>query len=326
MHSYFGDNVNSFKSGKEGRIPKPNLLIEGFKKSRESFDYLVSTGEGSTEDLCKEHHESQMSLLPESVQKKLNLGLSNFSSSTKDLYISHEGLILPYEESLTRRVDVSSTSVPAEESTTDSSLEDEAPSSPEPAPYNLGTHFIWIGERTSNIDEAHVEFFRGIANPIGLKVGPRRTPEEIVRSCRVLNPDNVMGKLVLILRMGEKLSDTLPSVLDHLKSEEINAVFVIDPMHANTFQTECKIKTRCVSRVMEEITETQSIFSEKNMVLGGLHLELVGLNVTECINGVDSLSPEHLPQNYTTQCDPRLNYSQSLQVASHFADCYNSDA
>ena len=326
MHSYFGDNVNSFKAGPEGRIPKPNLLLEGFKKSQQSFDYLVSTREQSTENLCKEHHEAQVSLLPESVQKQINVDLSNFSRSTNDIYISHEGLILPYEESLTRRVDGSSTTLPAEESTTDSSIEEDSPSPAESTPYNLGTHFIWIGERTSNLEEAHVEFFRGIANPIGLKVGPRRTPEEIVKSCRILNPNNAMGKLVLILRMGEKLSDSLPSVLDHIKSEGINAVFVIDPMHANTFQTENKIKTRSVQRIMDEIAETQKIFSEKAMVLGGLHLELVGLNVTECINGVDALTSEHLTQNYTTQCDPRLNYSQSIQVATHFAECFNSEA
>ena len=192
---------------------------------------MVATG--NTEELCREHHEKQMSLLPDSVAKRLDLNLSKFSSSSNEVYVSHEGLILPYEESLTRVVSDSSTSVP-EESTTDSSLEEES-ALPEASPYNLGTHFIWIGERTSNIDEAHIEFFRGIANPIGLKVGPRRTAEEIVRSCRVLNPNNVMGKLVLILRMGEKLSDSLPDVLDHIKSEGINVVFVIDPMHANTF-------------------------------------------------------------------------------------------
>jgi 3-deoxy-7-phosphoheptulonate synthase len=205
-------------------------------------------------------------------------------------YTSHEGLNLHYEAAQTRRV-------PRREEF-----------------YDLTTHMPWIGERTRALDGAHVEFFRGIANPVAVKVGPGADPDEIVDLCRALNPDNAPGKLVLITRMGAKLvAEKLTPLVRKVRAAKQRVLWVCDPMHGNAIQTQSQIKTRDFEDILREIELSMDIHKALGSYLGGVHFELTGEDVTECIGG--GLTEADLSRNYATFCDPRLNYRQALQMA-----------
>eukprot|EP01098_Paradermamoeba_levis_P016582 TRINITY_DN901_c0_g1_i5.p1 TRINITY_DN901_c0_g1~~TRINITY_DN901_c0_g1_i5.p1 ORF type:complete len:263 (+),score=52.97 TRINITY_DN901_c0_g1_i5:827-1615(+) len=207
-----------------------------------------------------------------------------------EVFISHEGLILPYEEALI--------------------WESEGKH------YNLGTHFLWIGDRTRALNEAHIEYFRGIENPIGLKCGPSLNGDELARVAQILNPKNEHGKLVLITRYGaEKIGSILPSHIEAIKNAKINVTWICDPMHGNTHTTDGGLKTRSCDKIMSEITQAFDIHRKNGTVLGGIHLEMTGANVTECVGGAPELQSSELSTAYETYCDPRLNYTQSLDIA-----------
>lgn len=175
---------------------------------------------------------------------------------------------------------------------------------------------LWIGDRTRQIDGAHVEFFRGVANPVGLKVGPSATPKEIVEVVQKLNPENEKGKIVLISRFGqEKVSEHLPKYISAIRQADLPVLWQVDPMHGNIIKTKAGIKTRDFDAILSEVEQTFRIHREQGSILGGVHFEMTGDNVTECIGGAEGLSESDLTKNYESYCDPRLNYGQGLEMA-----------
>jgi 3-deoxy-7-phosphoheptulonate synthase len=205
-------------------------------------------------------------------------------------YISHEALHLPYESALTRTINGQDW-------------------------YNQSAHFLWLGMRTGQIDGAHIEYLRGISNPIAVKVGPLASPAWIKQIVEVLNPNDEPGRLTLITRLGEKnVSHILPSLIDAVKATGIRILWCCDPMHGNTIITQSGYKTRRFEAILSELEQTETIHRQKNSYLGGLHIELTGENVTECLGGSNGLQEMDLPQAYESAIDPRLNHHQSLQL------------
>jgi 3-deoxy-7-phosphoheptulonate synthase len=214
-----------------------------------------------------------------------------------DFYTSHEALILPYEQALTRR---------------DSLTGDW---------YDCSAHMLWIGDRTRQLGGAHVEFLRGVANPLGMKVGPSIEVDELRRLVEVLNPDNVPGRLTLIARMGhEKVSELLPPLIEALRDDGAEVLWTCDPMHGNTFVASGGQKTRRFDDVLAETSQFFAVHQALGTWPGGLHIELTGDNVTECLGGGSRLDEGDLELNYTSICDPRLNATQSLDMAFHVAE------
>ena len=239
---------------------------------------------------------------------------------TIDLYTSHEGLLLEYEEQLTRLMDVPPTVGPPPPSADGSQTRKQY--------YNTSAHFLWIGDRTRQIDGAHVEFFRGIANPIGIKVGPTTPTSDLLELLRTLNPDVEPGKITLITRYGaSKVRDLLPSHIRAVEGSEYKGAVIwqCDPMHGNTRSTGTGIKTRRFDDVFSELQETLHIHKEEGSYLGGVHLELTGDAVTECLGGSEGLAEDDLSTNYTSFCDPRLNERQALELAFLVADSYRKE-
>lgn len=244
---------------------------------------------------------------------------------TVDLFTSHEGLLLEYEQNLTRLLDN-----PA-----------HSPSSLDPSQaqagqagqagkeyYDTSAHFLWIGDRTRQIDGAHVEFFRGIANPIGVKVGPTTPTSDLLELLRTLNPSREPGKITLITRYGAaRVRDLLPQHIRAVEDSEYRraVVWQCDPMHGNTRSTASGVKTRHFADIFSELQETLRIHKEQGSYLGGVHLELTGDAVTECLGGSECLAEDDLSTNYTSFCDPRLNEKQALELAFLIADHYRSE-
>jgi len=215
------------------------------------------------------------------------------------MYTSHEGLLLPYEEALTRPITNYGT----------------VPGSSRYKYYNSGAHFLWIGDRTRQLDGAHVEYFAGIDNPIGIKVGPTSDPAELVQLLAKLNPHHELGRITLITRCGaSKVDDILPKFIEAVKASGSPVVWSCDPMHGNT-NTVNGYKTRKYDDVFTEVIKTLEIHQKLGTILGGVHLEMTGENVTECLGGSGDVQHDHLPERYHTYCDPRLNYTQSLDLA-----------
>ena len=209
-----------------------------------------------------------------------------------DFFTSHEGLHLDYETAVSELPPLRS------------------------GWYNLGTHMPWIGDRTRALDGAHVEYFRGIENPVGVKVGPSMDPQELVDLCRVLNPENETGRLVLIHRLGaERVRDLLPPLIEAVLRNKLSVVWCNDPMHGNTYQTSNGFKTRNFDRILAEIQESFAVHEELGSIQGGVHFEMTGENVTECIGGARGLTEDDLHRDYRSEVDPRLNDEQALEMA-----------
>jgi len=209
-----------------------------------------------------------------------------------DFYTSHEALLLPYEEALTRKV-------PRQNGW-----------------FNLSTHFPWIGMRTADIDGAHTEYFRGIRNPIAIKIGPSVTPDQLLKLADVLNPENEAGRLTFIQRMGAaKVTEKLPPLIKAIQSEGKKVLWVCDPMHGNTESTSNGYKTRRFDNIRSELDQSFDVHAALGSRLGGVHLELTGENVTECLGGARELTETDLERAYTSTVDPRMNYEQSLEIA-----------
>jgi 3-deoxy-7-phosphoheptulonate synthase len=214
-----------------------------------------------------------------------------------DFYVSHEALILPYEQALTRQ---------------DSLTGDW---------FDCSAHMLWIGNRTRQLDGAHVEFLRGVGNPLGMKVGTDLSPAETVELVERLNPENIAGRITLISRMGrDVIEDKLPGHIEALRQAGQNVVWTCDPMHGNTFTTDGDIKTRRFDDILAEVRSFFNIHQSLGTWAGGLHIELTGDDVTECLGGGIGISEKDLEINYTSMCDPRLNASQSLDLAFHVAE------
>jgi 3-deoxy-7-phosphoheptulonate synthase len=219
-------------------------------------------------------------------------GVREESLGTIDFFTSHEGLLLGYEEAMTRHVQHLGRY------------------------YNLGAHMLWIGDRTREIDGAHVEFFRGIANPIGIKWGPSADPQEMVEIIRALDPNNEPGRITVITRFGaSRVEACLPPAIEAVKRAGCRVLWSSDPMHGNVIKTKDDIKTRDFDAILAELRACFAVHRQLGSRLGGVHFELTGEDVTECTGGAEGIREEDLSRNYETFCDPRLNYGQSLEMA-----------
>jgi 3-deoxy-7-phosphoheptulonate synthase len=245
-----------------------------------------------------------------------------------DLYTSHEGLLLEYEESLTKRLpkpDVSQSliSIPSVKSLPGFGVSNDGM-----AYYNTSAHFLWIGDRTRQTNGAHVEYFRGIENPIGVKIGPTTSTTDLMHLLQTLNPKREVGKITLITRYGsQNVGSLLPEHIRAVEGSEYKqcVVWQCDPMHGNTRSTPTGVKTRRFGDIFSELQQTLKIHKEEGSYLGGVHLELTGDAVTECVGGSEGLEEDDLSINYTTYCDPRLNEKQALEMAFLIAGHYRGE-
>ena len=320
LNSYYGDSINSIEFSEEKREPNPARLLRAYSQSASTLNLLRSFAQGGFANLRKVNSwnmgfvkASKEGKKYEKIAAKINEYLDfmdavgvNTSTvidlNTVEFFTSHEGLHLPYEAALTR-VD---------------SLTNEV--------YCTSAHFIWIGDRTRFIDSAHVEFCRGISNPIGIKCGPSLDPDELVKIIETINPANEAGKISLIFRYGEDNIDKhLPGLVEAITKNNKNVLWISDPMHGNTFKTIDDIKTRDFSTILDELKKFFSIHNRLGSIPGGVHFELTGNNVTECIGGSQKISSEDLKYHYESACDPRLNNQQSLELAYLITNLINNN-
>ncbi|KAL9575977.1 MAG: hypothetical protein Q9212_007503 [Teloschistes hypoglaucus] len=335
IHAFRGDNINGYDP--DERTPDPSRLVSAYFHSAATSNYIRASLASGIADLhspldwelghvkdsrIKAKYERIIDSITGSLRFMRTVGAVSASSGleTVDLYTSHEGLLLEYEQSLTRRLKTPVTQRKGQVATeTDDLPERESTGSDGGKEwYNTSAHFIWIGDRTRALDGAHIEYFRGIANPIGVKVGPSMAPDELVRLLDILNPRLETGKITLITRYGEhKIASLLPA---HIRAVQRSphhgkVIWQCDPMHGNTFSTAQGIKTRNFSSILSELSSALSIHRENDSFLGGVHLELTGEAVTECVGGSEGLKDVDLSTNYTSYCDPRLNEKQALELA-----------
>ena len=310
LPSYRGDIINNIEFDEAVRSPDPERQIMAYRQAASTLNLLRAFAQGGYANLDHVHQwnldfvkESKQGEQYEALAERISetLGFMNavgINSSTTaklrsvDFYTSHESLLLGYEESLTR---LDSTS-------------DEW--------YDTSAHMLWIGDRTRQPDGAHIEFVRGIKNPIGLKCGPSLDPEELIKLIDIINPDNEEGRLTLITRFGENnVEKHLPGLIKLVKSEGRNVVWSCDPMHGNTITSSTGYKTRPLDKIISEVKDFIGIHESEGTYAGGIHVEMTGQNVTECIGGTQKISEEDLGDRYHTHCDPRLNANQSLDLA-----------
>ncbi|RAH51433.1 3-deoxy-7-phosphoheptulonate synthase class II [Aspergillus brunneoviolaceus CBS 621.78] len=300
----------------------------------------------------KEKYERIVSRVKDALRFMQTVGIdTDRGVETVDVYTSHEGLLLDYETSLTRllrnplppnsapafsmfsppsfsqpppsAVDPTTSTTTAPATATATSITPQTPLLPSKSFYATSAHFLWIGDRTRQLDGAHVEFFRGLANPIGIKIGPSMTPEELTQLLDVVNPTREIGKVTLISRYGAaKIASHLPGHIEAVQRAGHLPVWQCDPMHGNTQSTPTGIKTRHFSDILSELRQALEIHRAHGSFLGGMHLELTGEAVTECVGGAGGLTEEGLGERYTTFCDPRLNEKQALELAFLVAGFY----
>ena len=308
LPSYRGDLINRSGFTAADRTPNPELLLRAYERSGLTINFIRSLIEGGFADL---HHPeywelgfvensplaSEYTRMVESIGEALRFmetlaGSVIADINRVDFFTSHEGLHLLYEQAQTRQVPHRT------------------------GWYNLSTHFPWIGERTRSLDGAHVEYFRGIANPIGVKIGPGITVDEALALADVLNPQNEPGRLTFIHRFGSgRVEQCLPSLAETFRRKEKHILWCCDPMHGNTETTSQGIKTRRFDNILKELELSCRILGECGAHLGGVHFELTGDNVTECIGGASGVTEADLVRDYRTQLDPRLNYEQAMEMA-----------
>jgi 3-deoxy-7-phosphoheptulonate synthase len=309
---YRGDLVNRLAFHPDLRRPDPELLLRGYERAGLTINFIRALVDGGFADLhhpeywelpfgrkspLAEEYFRMVSQITESLRFTETLtGRALPEMGRVDFFSSREGLHLNYEEAVTRQV-------PRREGW-----------------YNLSTHYPWIGNRTRNLDGAHVEYFRGIRNPVAVKLGLPITPEEVAALCQTLNPANEPGRLSLITRFGEaRVAKELPEIVRAVRQGGHRVLWVCDPMHGNTETTSQGIKTRRFEKVLAELEATFQILGQEGAHLGGVHFELTGENVTECIGGACGLTEKDLTRDYRSPVDPRLNYEQSLEMALRLA-------
>lgn len=308
LPSYRGDIINHIPFTKTERTPDPNLMLDAYHFSALTLNYIRALVNSGFADLLHPEYwqldfvkhsplSAEYQAMVISLKNALDFlnsiaGLQNANLHRVDFYTSHEALHLPYEHALTRYDEVQGKW------------------------YNISTHYPWIGMRTSHLDGAHIEYIRGIANPIGVKIGTSTTIDDIGRLVETLNPYNEPGRLTLIHRFGtKKISEHLPLLIKAVQKTGIQVLWSCDPMHGNTSTTKDGIKTRHFDDILAELHQAFAIHQEMDSYLGGVHFELTGDNVTECIGGARGLSENELSRAYKSLCDPRLNYEQALEIA-----------
>jgi len=310
--SYRGDIINRNAFTAQDREPDPELMLRAYERSALTLNFVRSLIDGGFADL---HHPENWDLdwvrhspLADQYHRLVQTvadGLDFFESLTGksidqarrvDFFTGHEGLHLPYEQAQTRFLERRQ------------------------GWYDLTTHFPWIGVRTSQLDGAHVEFFRGISNPIGLKIGPDTTPAGLRGLMSTLNPTNQPGRLTLIHRLGAgRIRQVLPDLIDTVREAAARVVWICDPMHGNTETATSGLKTRRLENILEELDAAFEVHRAAGSHLGGVHLELTGEHVTECTGGARGLTDSDLRRDYRSQVDPRLNYEQAMEVAMRIA-------
>ena len=315
LPSYLGDMINGIEFNENSRIPDPDRMLQAYNQAASTQNLLRAFAYGGYADLStiqnwnldfvkKSKQGSNFKIVADRISECLRFidacGINNENVrqlSETSFYISHEALLLPYETAFTR---------------VDSTTGDW---------YDVSAHMVWIGDRTRQLNGAHVEFCKGISNPIGIKVGPTTDKDELLKVIKTLNPENEKGKIVLIVRMGSKLiDDLLPPILEKIKSANVNVVWSCDPMHANIEKSKSGFKTRNFNNILNEVKSFFKLHKKSGTYAGGIHLEMTGQNVTECIGGLQKISDKDLSSRYHTHCDPRLNASQSLELAFTMAN------
>ncbi len=315
LPSYLGDNVNGIDFTEKSRRHDPKRLFKAYSQSASTLNLLRAFSNGGFADL-KNVHLWNLGYIKKSPQAKKFKELedkiadalafmdacginSDFNRRLKtvNFWTSHEALHLPFEESMAR---VDSTT----------------------GEYHAtSAHFVWIGDRTRQLDGGHVEFCKGIENPIGIKCGPTSKPEEIAKICEVINPKNEKGKITLISRFGhDQVEKFLPKLIRRIKKEGLNVIWSCDPMHGNTIKSTTGFKTRPFNKVLNEVKNVFAVHQSESSYAGGLHIEMTGQNVTECTGGAKNISEQDLSSRYHTHCDPRLNADQALELAFLISD------
>ena len=308
LPSYRGDNINRPEFTAAGRRPDPQLMLRGYERAALMLNFVRALVKGGFADL---HHPEYFDLdwvrhspladeyhrMVATIQDALQfvehvLGVRAGETDRIDFYTSHEALHLGYEAAQTRRVPR------------------------HPGYFNLTTHFPWVGLRTNDPGGAHLEYLRGIENPVGVKVGTGCTREQVARWLEILDPERRPGRLALIHRFGAgKIADALPRLIDHVRAEGGKVVWICDPMHGNTHNTASGVKTRSFEDIHAEVEQAFEIHAALGQTLGGVHIELTGENVTECVGGSRGPNEEDLARAYESEVDPRLNAEQSLELA-----------
>ena len=317
LPSFRGDIIHSAEANPEARIPDPERMLQAYHQSTATLNLLRAFAQGGMADLHQVHRWN-LSFVESSPAKERYMQMSRRiedalafmevcginshnapSIRETQLFTSHEALLLNYEEALSR-ID---------------SFTGKC--------YNCSAHFVWIGERTRQLDHAHVEFFRRIDNPIGVKIGPTIEADELLRLIETLNPDNESGRLTLITRMGaDRLAEVLPGLIRAVEKEGCNLVWSCDPMHGNTVKSSTGFKTRQFDDILRELQQFFAVHQAEGTYPGGIHLEMTGEHVTECTGGAWELSESDLATRYLTSCDPRLNADQVLELAYLIADAF----
>jgi len=312
LPAYRGDLINRDPFTPEDREPDPTLMLRAYERAGLTLNFIRALVEGGFADLhhpeywdvsfaAGSPHAAQYQRIVDSIRESLDFvsaitGVESELLRRVHMYTGHEALALPYEQAQTRQVPR------------------------RPGWYNLSTHFPWIGMRTAQLDGAHVEFHRGIRNPLGIKLGPAMTPDWLVGLLEALDPDQVPGRITLIVRMGAaNVVAKLPPLVEAVRRAGREVLWVSDPMHGNTETTPSGIKTRRFDNIVNELEQSFALHAELGSRLGGVHIELTGENVTECTGGARGLSDTDLERAYKSRVDPRLNYEQALECAMRIA-------
>ncbi len=315
LPSYRGDIINGIEFNAAARVPDPERQISAYRQAASTLNLLRAFAKGGYADLTEVHRwnqgfiaESPQGARYEAMANQINeamdfmaaCGITSLTAPQMgmvDFYTSHEALLLGFEQALTR---LDSTSGEY---------------------YNTSAHMLWIGDRTRQPDGAHVEFLSGVKNPLGLKCGPSLEPDELITLLDKLNPENEAGRITLIARFGhENVEAHLPALVRKVTAEGRKVVWSCDPMHGNTIKASNGYKTRPVDRILTEVQRFMAVHQAEGTHAGGIHFEMTGQNVTECLGGAQAISEEDLSSRYHTHCDPRLNGSQALELAFLIAE------
>ena len=310
LPSYRGDIINGIEFDLKSREPDPNRLVQAYHQAASTLNLLRAFSRGGFADLHRVHGWN-LSFIENSLSgrryseiasriddaldfmRACGVNVENTPALREtDFYICHEALLLWYEEALTRRDSMTG------------------------GMYDCSAHFLWVGDRTRDLDGAHVEFLSGVENPIGIKCGPSLTSDDLVRLIDKLNPSNEAGRLTLIARMGkDKIGDNLPALIRRIQSHGAKVVWASDPMHGNTIKSSNGFKTRPFDSILSEVQRFFEIHRAEGTHAGGIHIEMTGKDVTECIGGAEAVTEAMLDDRYHTHCDPRLNGRQALDLA-----------
>jgi 3-deoxy-7-phosphoheptulonate synthase len=316
LPSYRGDNINGMEFSPEARTPDPQRLLQAYLQSAATLNLLRAFAQGGYASLDNIHrwmlgfversptadrYKAMAARITDAMEFMQSCGITPETTPAlrqTDFYTSHEALLLGYEQAMTR-----------EDSTRPGEF------------YDTSAHMIWIGDRTRQPDGAHVEFCRGVHNPIGLKCGPSLSPEALIRLIDILNPDNIPGRLTLIARFGsDKVAEGLPKLVSAVQKEGRTVVWSSDPMHGNVEKTSTGYKTRPFERILTEVNQFIDVVEGHGAHAGGIHLEMTGQDVTECTGGGREIRDVELQDRYHTHCDPRLNNEQALDLAFLIAE------